>query len=241
MRSVRMVGAENRGLFKRFWFQEFSAGGGMVTQIFSQRLGAMIAYLGCRTGISPNLLTLFALATSLGGSLLYAFGSPGWMTVVLCALMYQVAYGFDCSDGQLARATRRSSAYGGWLDVMADLISLLVMAFALLYWLIATRGDSNWIIFSGPLAIAIGRVLVLYSSKFTEGVSHVDRPGYGGSVGKKLLWFVIDTPTLLLVACFLREFPILLNSYLIFMGGLYCLNAAYLGFTRLPRHCEGGE
>lgn len=237
MQSRRALDGDNVIVFDQFWRQQFSAGGGLLTQVFSQRLGALMAYSGFRAGVSPNLLTGLAMATSLVGSLLFAFLAPGWAGTLLCALLYQLAYGFDCSDGQLARATQRSSEFGGWLDVMADLVSLLVMAFSILYWLAIKIDHPGWITFIGPLALATGRVLVLYSSKFTEKNTRASRgPSHGVSLSKKLLWLILDTPTLLLIVCLLRDFPMALNLYLVLIGGAYCLNAAYLGFTRLPRN-----
>lgn len=222
-------------MFQRLWRQEFSAGGGLFTRIFSQRLGAVIAYCGLFAGVSPNLLTAFALGASLAGSVLFAFGASGLEVTLTSALLYQLAYGFDCSDGQLARASKRSSKFGGWLDVMADLIALLVMAFSILYWLIANIDGPVWLACAGPLFLAIGRVLILYSSKFTEGTGRGKRPGYGGGFIKQFLWLIIDTPTLLLVACLLRDYPEALNLYLLIMGIVYCLNAIYLGYNRLYR------
>lgn len=222
--------------FRRFWRQEFSAGGGLTTRILSQRLGAIFAYLSSKAGVSPNLLTMLATVVSIAGSLLFAFGDSGWKTTSLCVLLYQVAYGFDCADGQLARSTGRSSPFGAWLDVCGDLFSLIFMAFAVLYWLESIQAASGVLLYVGPFLLCVGRVLVLYSSKFAERLSGENKPaGQSAGVLKSFLWFILDTPTLLLAVCLLRDAPVFLVSYLSVMGLLYILNAGYLGVSRLAK------
>lgn len=224
--------------FSRFWRLEFSAGGGPLTQAVSQRLGAMLAYLGQRLGASPNFLTALGLIYYLTAAACYAFLPPGATVMIACLLLYQLAYGLDCSDGQLARAHRRTSEFGGWWDVSADAISSLCLAFALVYWLgQRASGMEPWVVLT-VLPLAVGRVLTLYSSKAaasSRGTGGGSRGATFRQTGKWLLWLIVDTPTLLLVVCLLRDSVVFLPLYAAGMGTVYCLNAAYLGLTRLQR------
>lgn len=224
--------------FSRFRRLEFSAGGGPFTQLVSQRLGATLAYLGQRLGTSPNFLTALGLACYLTAAASYAFLPPGANALIACMLLYQLAYGLDCSDGQLARAQRRTSEFGAWWDVSADAISSLCLAFALIYWLgQGADGLEPWVLLV-VLPLAVGRVLTLYSSKTaasSRGTGGGSRGAAFRQTGKWLLWLIIDTPTLLLVVCLLRDSVALLSLYVAGMGIVYCLNAAYLGLTKLQR------
>ncbi|RIV26689.1 CDP-alcohol phosphatidyltransferase family protein [Alicyclobacillaceae bacterium I2511] len=94
---------------------------------FSLRL----VYLVRNTWVTPNILTLAALALVLLGSLCYATGVRS--VVLIGLILVQVSYVFDCADGQLARYRQHFSALGGWLDQTADRIKEFVMYFSLAY------------------------------------------------------------------------------------------------------------
>lgn len=223
--------------FREFWGMHFSAGGGPITRLVSQRIGAVLAYVAYHIRVSPNILTVLAALTSLAASAVFAMAPLGVGSALLCLVLYQLAYGFDCADGQLARATKKSSPFGGWLDVCGDLLSLVFMAFALLYWLVAVTESVSPIIFLGPFLLVIGRVLVLYSSKFTERSDNGGRPaGENTGLIKTVIWTILDTPTLLVLVCVLRERPGLLMLYLSSLGLAYVLNAGYLGVARLEKY-----
>lgn len=225
--------------FSSFWRLEFSAGGGPVTRGFSQRLGAVLAFVGHRLDLTPNLLTTFGLACYLCAAAAYAFLPSGLFAILICLILYQLGLGLDCSDGQLARATSRTSEFGAWWDVSADIITGLTLAFALVYWLSGQGDELTAFVMMAVLLLAIGKTLALYSSKAAAASSLTMGAGSQGASlrqpGKWLLLVVIDTPTLFLIVCLLRDATFLLCLYIAFMGALYCLNAAYLGLTKLQR------
>jgi len=225
--------------FSRFWGLEFSAGGGPLTQAASQRLGALLAFAGQKLGWTPNILTSLGLACYLAAAASYAFLPAGLGAMLVCLLLYQFAYGLDCSDGQLARAHRCASEFGAWWDISADAVSSLCLAFALLYWMAEQSGGLNaWLALS-VLPLAVGRILTIYSSKAaaasSRGTGGGSRGATVGQTGKWLLWLIIDTPTLLLIASLLRDYIGVLAIYIAGMGAIYCLNAGYLGVAKLSR------
>ena len=57
---------------------------------------------------------LFAVAAAV------LFGVGGRPALVAGAVLLYLGFVLDCVDGQLARYTRHFSAWGGWLDTMAD-------------------------------------------------------------------------------------------------------------------------
>jgi phosphatidylglycerophosphate synthase len=97
-------------------FLAVNRGGGLYSEAVSQRLGALIALSAYRLGLPPSALSLLNVLIGLSSSVLAVFwglfGLVGW----------QLAYAFDCADGQLARATGRASPAGARLDILCDLV-----------------------------------------------------------------------------------------------------------------------
>ncbi|WP_433827758.1 CDP-alcohol phosphatidyltransferase family protein [Actinoplanes sp. CA-015351] len=115
-------------------------GGGLFSEAVSQRIGARIAVQAHKHHLSPTVMTVFNLGLGVLTSFLViaaagpvADGSVWAAPIGLLALIgWQLAYAFDCSDGQLARVTGQSSPAGARLDVLCDVAvqSSLVAALA---------------------------------------------------------------------------------------------------------------
>ncbi|MGH8794834.1 MAG: CDP-alcohol phosphatidyltransferase family protein, partial [Stackebrandtia sp.] len=71
-----------------------------------------------RVGLTPVAVTWLSILFAFGAAAAFAQGSRAAM-IAAAAAMY-VSFVFDCVDGQLARYTHRFSAFGGWLDMIAD-------------------------------------------------------------------------------------------------------------------------
>lgn len=102
-----------------------------MTRLF-HRAGILLAWLYSRLGMSPNAITWFSGVISTAGALLLVFSDH--LSVGLCTASFVIqvlAYASDCSDGQLARATGRTSTFGAWLDHVMDAWKMLVLHFSL--------------------------------------------------------------------------------------------------------------
>ena len=98
-----------------------------LTRNFSYRIGAALALVAARVGISPRGLTALSFLTGVGGACIVASLpdlSNLWAGLILFITLH-LAYGLDCADGVLARATRCTSRSGALLDKMADLLGSL--------------------------------------------------------------------------------------------------------------------
>lgn len=98
-------------------------GGFLYTQMVSDRLGTAVAAIGMRLGAHPTYLTLVNLVLGISGSVAVLAGRSPDRTaplLVVGVVLWQVAYIFDCADGQLARATGKTSTYGGSVDIFVD-------------------------------------------------------------------------------------------------------------------------
>jgi phosphatidylglycerophosphate synthase len=89
----------------------------------SSRIGAAIAEPLVPRRVSANQLTLLGMGVTIASAGCLATFPPSWTVVLLVTLGWQLGYGLDCADGQLARARGESSAFGAWLDQCADFVS----------------------------------------------------------------------------------------------------------------------
>ncbi|MFC5180159.1 CDP-alcohol phosphatidyltransferase family protein [Actinomadura harenae] len=69
-------------------------------------------------GLTPNMVTL--VSAGLAALAAFWFGGGTRDGMVIGAVLFYLAFVFDCVDGQLARYTRRYSKLGAWLDAMLD-------------------------------------------------------------------------------------------------------------------------
>ena len=104
-----------------------------------------------RRRVSPNAITLVAMAVSFASGVAIALGhlaTGGWLYIFSGTL--------DIIDGRLARATGRSSAAGGFLDSVADRWSEAAV-FTGFAWLLK---DSSW--FIAVIVALAGSMMVSY-------------------------------------------------------------------------------
>lgn len=88
-----------------------------------KRLGSLVA----RTGITANALTLTGLAIGLFAAL--AIASNAFGLALVAVLLNRL---LDGLDGAIARARNNASAFGGYLDIVADFVlwAMLPVGFA---------------------------------------------------------------------------------------------------------------
>ena len=115
-------------------------GGGLFSEAVSQRIGARISVWAHKHRLAPTVLTIFNLGLGcLTSFIVIVAAGPiarddlwAWPIGLIALIGWQLAYAFDCADGQLARVTKQTSAAGGRLDVLCDVAvqTSLVAAFA---------------------------------------------------------------------------------------------------------------
>ena len=91
--------------------------------------------------MSPNLVTVISFIIGIGAAASFAVGER-W-GLVLGALLLQLSLIVDCVDGEVARATRRFTALGAWLDASTDRVKEF-LAYAGLAYGASRSGVSLW-------------------------------------------------------------------------------------------------
>lgn len=121
---------------------------GFYSTFVVRRLSKPLTRLALRLGMSPNAVTLISFAIGLGAAASFAVGSR-W-ALVLGAVLLQLSLIVDCVDGEVARATRRFSALGAWLDASTDRVKEYLAYAGLAIGASAALGIDIW-----PLAVAM--------------------------------------------------------------------------------------
>ncbi|WP_431875416.1 DUF5941 domain-containing protein [Micromonospora marina] len=88
------------------------------TTFFVSTWSPYVTKAAARIGIGPTGVTMVSVAFAVAAAVL--FGTGGRPALVAGAVLLYLGFVLDCVDGQLARYTRHFSAWGGWLDTMAD-------------------------------------------------------------------------------------------------------------------------
>ena len=91
---------------------------GFFTTFFVSPYSRHLARWFARIGLRPDEVTAMSLAVGVVAAVAFAVGTRP--AAITGAVLLQAAFVLDCVDGQLARYTRRWSAFGGWLDATFD-------------------------------------------------------------------------------------------------------------------------
>ncbi len=83
-------------------------------RLYMRKLSPWATWVFARLGWSPNAVTALFILCGLAAGLVISFG--GLATAVAGAILIQGYLLFDCSDGELARWSNRTSASGVYLD-----------------------------------------------------------------------------------------------------------------------------
>ncbi|MEV1316002.1 DUF5941 domain-containing protein [Micromonospora arborensis] len=88
------------------------------TTYFVSTWSPQVVRLAARLRLTPTGVTAISVLFAVAAAVL--FGVGGRPALVSGAVLLYLGFVLDCVDGQLARYTRHFSAWGGWLDTMAD-------------------------------------------------------------------------------------------------------------------------
>ncbi|HUP91374.1 MAG TPA: CDP-alcohol phosphatidyltransferase family protein [Solimonas sp.] len=220
-----------------FWEQKFATTGQyFFTRVISQRIGAILAWLGFRLGLSPNAVTVLGLATMLAGSACLACAPAGYAYVWASLLLYQLGFGFDCADGQLARATKRSSRFGGWLDIAADHVRQVGILLAIGIVFVRDGHLPTAACALGLLVLGSGQAVSLHTVAMLKAEAFQPHRLTGASDRiRRLVKEISDTPLFLLVIALLAPWPGFLLAYVFAAGLLYLMQATALAVLRIDQ------
>ena len=93
---------------------------GPVSRLVNRRLSGPISLVLLRAGVSPGAATVATFLFALAAAAVLALGVVWPVALVLGGILVQLASILDGVDGEIARASLRSSPFGGFLDSVLD-------------------------------------------------------------------------------------------------------------------------
>jgi phosphatidylglycerophosphate synthase len=120
------------------------------------------------TPVSPNQVTLTAMAAGIGAAICAAIG--GAALVALAGVLYWLGSVIDCVDGELARLRLQGSKVGEWLDTLTDDVSTFGLLAGLGVGMVRDGHGQAWE--TVALAAALAGILVhikLYADLYRMG------------------------------------------------------------------------
>ncbi|GGO75879.1 CDP-alcohol phosphatidyltransferase family protein [Nonomuraea cavernae] len=123
--------------------------------LYMRKVSPYLTWLLAKTPISPNQATWLMIVSGLAAAVVVAL--PGLWAAVLAALLIQLYLLLDCSDGELARWTGRTSITGVYLDRVGHYLCEAALLVGLGFR--ASEVLPDWYTVLG-LATALGAILI---------------------------------------------------------------------------------
>jgi phosphatidylglycerophosphate synthase len=212
---------------KKFWERSFAVSCFPPTWHIFQRLGGVLAFIAYKIGLSPNMITLIGGLTGTYAIWQFSVLPLGLLETVHLSLVFSFVYILDCADGQLARATGKTSKLGKWFDIGVDfyLIILFPVGISIFIKSLHIGPNIDWMV----MGLIIGRALVLITSSLKRSGGEDHHPS--SSYVKKIIQSILDTPVFYLWICWARLNPEWLIMSALFFGVLYIIESIYLSRT----------
>ena len=129
---------------------------GLVSRYLNRRLSRPIARVLGHTPVTPNQVSIFSLLVATGALAAFAAGYP-----IVGGVLAQASSVIDGVDGDLARLTGKTSAFGGFLDAILDRYADGLVLLGLAIWAAGeSDGTTTWVV---GFAALVGAYIVTYT------------------------------------------------------------------------------
>lgn len=115
------------------------------------------------TRLTPNQITLSAVFVALGSAAVL-IAVPGYVGLVLAAVIFELSYVLDCADGMLARWRGMASPVGHLLDFLMDELKAFCILAAVAVRLFLEQNEPKFLLLGlfGLVALASGIALTTF-------------------------------------------------------------------------------
>jgi phosphatidylglycerophosphate synthase len=155
------------------------------TQYIARPPASVLVYLLRNTPVTPNQVTMLSTVVAAGSAAMLVL-LPGYLWLVMAAVVYELSFVLDCVDGQLARLRKIASPAGHLLDFLMDEIKAMFMfgAVAVRLWQEA-NGDVLFLLvgLAGLFCLAAGLSLTSFLRRPELGAKQATEDGQPAEVG----------------------------------------------------------
>jgi phosphatidylglycerophosphate synthase len=141
------------------------------TEWIARPPAAIVVYALRNTRLTPNQVTFSSAVIAAGACAMFAL-LPGWLWLVVAALVFEFSFVLDCADGMLARLRKVASPVGHLLDFLMDELKAM-----LLFGCVTVR---IWRDTSDDRILVIGLAGLFCLASGIALTSFMRRPEYGG-------------------------------------------------------------
>ena len=219
----------------------------VLVDAYAMLISPFVTKLCLKLKLIPNVITLLMIASGIVGGLLFAL--PYTAAKIAGIVFIHLWYVFDCSDGEVARITKRYSKFGTEIDYTAHVIDHPVMLFGFGISLLFSGLDISPVLLL--LSVAATAVLDLMFRAFaTFGLIYnlkLPKPSEENSsnepkkvgIKAKIIFFVnifVHLPNLALIFPIVFMFsPKLAFVYMLICLAMMVLYVPLVGFAWLKR------
>ncbi|GAA1110053.1 CDP-alcohol phosphatidyltransferase family protein [Nocardiopsis composta] len=125
-------------------------------RLYMRDISPYLSALFIRLGVPPNPITYLMMAFGVLAGVVVAFG--GLWSAVAAFLMVQIYLLLDCSDGEVARYTKRTSVAGIYLDRIGHYLSEVALLIGLGVRAQGEFAAGGWVV--AGMAAALGAALI---------------------------------------------------------------------------------
>jgi phosphatidylglycerophosphate synthase len=154
------------------------------TEWIARPPAAIVVYALRDTPITPNQVTFLSAAIAAGACAMIAVW-PGWLALVLAALVFEFSFVLDCADGQLARHRKMASPLGHLLDFLMDELKAMLLFGAVAVRLWQETDDVRLLLvgLAGLFCLASGIALTSFMRRPEYGAKPPTEDGQPAQVG----------------------------------------------------------
>ena len=145
-----------------------------------------------KTPLTPNHITFLSLSFGILSGFFFSRGH--FSSSLLGALSFQIAAILDNCDGEIARAKNLKSKFGGWFDIVADVLTDIAL-FSGITISISKTGAQGPLFFIGALCVTgslLNFLIVLIEKTKGFGPAVFNQPHPEGLQRKNFIFHIVD-------------------------------------------------
>ena len=156
------------------------------TEWIARPPAAVVVYAIRNTPLTPNQVTFGSAIVAAGACAMFAL-LPGWLWLVVAALLFEFSFVLDCADGMLARLRKVASPVGHLLDFLMDELKAMLLYACVTVRLWRETGDIRLLVIGmfALFSLASGIALTSFMRRPEYGAKGPTEDGQPAEVGKR--------------------------------------------------------